>query len=111
VESIQEENYIVKILSKASTASIIALLALIAFKLYATKAAPRPAQLWSASCVATIPKSWGQFKGGNSQTGIAFEDTAGTLRFVTNIRSWLSKFGARTTGSSTNTRQIAVVPH
>ena len=73
------------ILSKASTATIIALLALIAFKLYATEAAPKSAQLWTSSCVATIPKAWGQFKGGNSQTGIAFEDTAGTLRFVTNI--------------------------
>jgi hypothetical protein len=75
----------VKILSKASTATIIALLALIAFKLYTTEAASKPAQLWTPSCVATIPKAWGQFKGGNSQTGIAFEDTAGTLRFVTNI--------------------------
>ena len=74
-----------KILSKASTATIIALLVLIALRLYTTKAASQPAQMWSPGCVTTIPKAWGQFKGGNSQTGIAFEDTAGTLRFVTNI--------------------------
>ena len=74
-----------KLLWKASTLVLITLLALIAFKLYATEAAPKPAQLWSPGCVTTIPKSWGQFKGGNSQTGIAFEDNSGTLRFLTNI--------------------------
>ena len=55
-----------KILSKASTLAIIALLALIVFRLYTTKAAPA-AQFWTPGCVATIPKAWGQFKGGDAQ--------------------------------------------
>jgi hypothetical protein len=75
----------VKISSKASTFAIFALLVLIAFKLYTTKAAPRPTQFWTPGCVATIPKSWGQFKGGDAQSGLAFEDNTGTLRFLTNI--------------------------
>jgi len=75
----------VKLLSKASMLTIIALFALIALRLYTTKATSQPAQLWSPGCVTTIPKAWGQFKGGNSQTGIAFEDNSGTLRFLTNI--------------------------
>ena len=74
-----------KILSKASTLAIIALLALIACRLYTTKAAPTPAQFWTPGCVATIPKAWGQFKGGDAQSGLAFEDNTGTLRFLTNI--------------------------
>jgi hypothetical protein len=75
----------VKILSKAPALAIIALLALIVLKLYATKAAPNPAQFWTPGCVATIPKAWGQFRGGDAQSGFAFEDNAGTLRFLTNI--------------------------
>ena len=74
-----------KILSKTSTLAIIALLALIACRLYTTKAAPTPAQFWTPGCVATIPKAWGQFKGGDAQSGLAFEDNTGTLRFLTNI--------------------------
>jgi hypothetical protein len=65
--------------------AILALFAMIAFKLYATSGAAKPAQLWPPSCVASVPESWGQFKGGNPQAGIAFEDNTGTLRFVTNI--------------------------
>jgi hypothetical protein len=75
----------VKIFSKASTLAIVALLALIALRLYTTKAAPKPAQFWTPGCVATIPKAWGEFKGGDAQSGFAFEDNTGTLRFLTNI--------------------------
>ena len=74
-----------KIPFKASTVAIIALLALIAFRLYTTNAAPNPVQFWTPGCVATIPKAWGQFKGGDAQSGLAFEDNTGTLRFLTNI--------------------------
>jgi hypothetical protein len=35
--------------------------------------------------VAEVPQSWGQFKGGSEQSGIAFEGSHGTLRFVTNF--------------------------
>jgi hypothetical protein len=75
----------VKIPSKASTIGIVALLALIALKLYTSKDAPKRAQFWTPGYVATIPKSWRQFRGGDAQSGLAFEDNTGTLRFLTNI--------------------------
>ena len=31
------------------------------------------------------PKFLGEFKGGSEQSGFAFQDSAGTLRFVTNV--------------------------
>ena len=74
-----------KIFSKASTLAIVTLLALIAFRLYTTKAAPTTAQFWTSGCVGTIPKATGRFKGGDPQSGLAFEDNTGTLRFLTNI--------------------------
>jgi len=36
-------------------------------------------------CVSQVPSSWGEFKGGSEQSGFAFQDSAGTLRFVTNV--------------------------
>ena len=36
-------------------------------------------------CISQIPSSWGEFKGGSEQSGFAFQDSAGTLRFVTNV--------------------------
>ena len=36
-------------------------------------------------CVSQVPSSWGEFKGGSEQAGFAFQDSAGTLRFVTNV--------------------------
>jgi len=36
-------------------------------------------------CVSEVPSSWGQFKGGSEQAGFAFEDSGGTLRFVTSV--------------------------
>ena len=38
-----------------------------------------------APCVSYVPREWGQYKGGSAQTGLAFEDSIGTLRFVTNL--------------------------
>ena len=37
------------------------------------------------TCVSQVPETWGQFKGGSEQTGIAFEDMHGTIRFVTSF--------------------------
>ena len=37
------------------------------------------------TCVSYIPAEWGEFKGGNQQSGLAFQDRAGKLRFVTNL--------------------------
>ncbi|HEY2351921.1 MAG TPA: hypothetical protein VGH83_05390 [Candidatus Acidoferrum sp.] len=58
---------------------------LVCLKAYAaTPKKPAQQVVWP-SCVATIPKSWGAFRGGSTQAGLAFEDSAGTLRFVTNV--------------------------
>ena len=46
-----------------------------------TKAAP---QVFGV-CVSQVPPDWGEFKGGSEQTGLAFEDRRGTLRFVTSF--------------------------
>jgi len=53
--------------------------------IYAASAKKSSPQVWSPGCVASVPKSWGQFRGGAAQTGLAFEDGAGTLRFLTDI--------------------------
>jgi hypothetical protein len=36
-------------------------------------------------CVAKVPRTWGEYKGGSSQSGLAFEAPDGTLRFLTNL--------------------------
>jgi len=46
---------------------------------------PQLPQFGDSACYAAVPKSWGQFRGGSAQSGLAFEDSAGTLRFLTNI--------------------------
>jgi hypothetical protein len=63
----------------------LAIVGLVSLKMYAaTPKKPEP-QVWTPGCVATVPKSWGAYKGGSAQSGLAFEDSAGTLRFLTNI--------------------------
>jgi len=63
----------------------LAIVALLSLKIYAaTPKKPEP-QVWTPGCVASVPKSWGAYKGGSAQSGLAFEDSAGTLRFLTNI--------------------------
>ena len=42
-------------------------------------------QTYGYTCVSYVPADWGVFKGGNQQSGLAFEDRSGTLRFVTNL--------------------------
>ena len=42
-------------------------------------------QFGDSQCVSTVPRSWGQYRGGSSQAGLAFEASDGTLRFVTNL--------------------------
>ena len=42
-------------------------------------------QWGDSQCVSTVPRSWGQFRGGSSQAGLAFEASDGTLRFATNL--------------------------
>lgn len=38
-----------------------------------------------AQCVSTVPRSWGEYRRGSNQAGLAFEASDGTLRFVTNL--------------------------
>jgi hypothetical protein len=38
-----------------------------------------------AQCVAMVPRSWGVYRGGSNQAGLAFEASDGTLRFITNL--------------------------
>jgi hypothetical protein len=42
-------------------------------------------QFGDTQCVSTVPRAWGQYRGGSSQAGLAFEASDGTLRFVTNL--------------------------
>lgn len=60
-------------------------LSLCVFKLCAATPKKSSPQVWTPGCVASVPKSWRQFHGGSAQTGLAFEDPHGTLRFLTNI--------------------------
>ncbi len=63
----------------------LVIVALVSLKIYAaTPKKPEP-QVWNPGCVAAVPKSWGAFRSGSAQTGLAFEDAAGTLRSLTNI--------------------------
>jgi hypothetical protein len=69
------------------TVMVVALtiVALVSLRIYAaTPEKPAP-QVWTPGCLASVPKSWGAYKGGSAQSGLAFEDSAGTLRFLTNI--------------------------
>jgi hypothetical protein len=47
-----------------------------------TNASP---QMTFGQCLSSVPQDWGAFRGGSEQSGLAFEDRQGTLRFVTNI--------------------------
>jgi hypothetical protein len=42
-------------------------------------------QFGDSQCVTNVPRAWGQYRGGSAQSGLSFEDSAGTLRFVTNL--------------------------
>ena len=73
-------------ISSYKVASIVALIALaVSFKIYAATPKTAAPQVWSPGCVASVPKSWGAFRGASTQSGFAFEDGSGTLRFVTNV--------------------------
>ncbi|MGA8036669.1 MAG: hypothetical protein WA823_06215 [Candidatus Acidiferrales bacterium] len=37
------------------------------------------------NCITAVPRAWGEYKGGSSQSGLAFEAPDGTLRFLTNL--------------------------
>jgi hypothetical protein len=86
--------------TKSTTIAIAVLTAttaLLSIKLYAaTPNPPKPQpppqpslqpqpQIWTPGCVAQVPRAWGTYRGASAQSGLAFEDSAGTIRFLTNI--------------------------
>jgi hypothetical protein len=64
---------------------------LLSIKLYAVTPKPpqplqpAPPQVWTPGCIASVPKAWGTFRGASTQSGLAFEDASGTIRYLTNI--------------------------
>lgn len=37
------------------------------------------------TCILTVPSAWGEFKGASKDFGLAFQDSAGTLRFIRDL--------------------------
>jgi hypothetical protein len=64
---------------------VVLIVLAIALKVYAASPTSPAPQVWSPGCTASVPKSWGAFREASTQSGFAFEDSAGTLRFVTNV--------------------------
>ena len=64
---------------------VLALATLVSLKIYAAAPKKPEPQVWTPGCVESVPRSWGTFRGASTQSGLAFEDAAGTLRFLTNI--------------------------
>jgi hypothetical protein len=91
-----------------STVVVVALIlaASIRLDLGSTKANAQLTSFGSAACVSQIPQAWGEFKGGSYQAGLAFQDSKGTLRFVTNVPCGNTPIPVleihRTTGSGNN---------
>jgi hypothetical protein len=50
----------------------------------AAKAA-RQSSFTQATCRSYVPQQWGEYKGSSSGFDVAFEDSSGPLRFVTNV--------------------------
>jgi hypothetical protein len=66
-------------------AVVLVILILVIVKLFRAKTTKAASQDEFGVCLSEVPQSWGQFKGGSEQSGLAFEDGQGTLRFITNI--------------------------
>ncbi|MBZ5644651.1 MAG: hypothetical protein LAO19_17985 [Acidobacteriia bacterium] len=73
------------------TSILVALLAVIScvvaakYLFFSTRTISAAPQVNFGECVSTVPQDWGAFRGGSEQSGLAFEDKQGTLRFVTNF--------------------------
>jgi len=69
----------------AKRISAICALALLAAAISTRSTSADPQGLsYGSTCVSYIPQAWGEFKGGSAQSGLAFQDSRGTIRFVTN---------------------------
>lgn len=54
--------------------------------LYARKAKATPQiGFGQPACRSYVPEDWGEYKGSSEHYGVVFQDSAGTLRFVTNV--------------------------
>ena len=72
-----------RMLARFSAVAILILLVGASLDVPSSKASAQTT--YSYTCVSYIPAEWGEFKGGNQQSGLAFQDRTGTLRFVTNL--------------------------
>lgn len=70
-----------RLLAVASMALILTAIGQTKPRATAYAAAPQ----FGSTCVTYVPREWGTYRGGSTQTGLAFEDSAGTLRFITNL--------------------------
>jgi hypothetical protein len=73
-----------KVASKARVVVLLVVVFFASFSARRPKAAPQDAFPQAAS-VAYVPQLWGDYKGGSQQSGLAFQDRAGTLRFLTSL--------------------------
>jgi len=69
---------------KAGAFVLLVIFLTVSFSARRTKAAPQDV-FPQAACVAYVPQSWGDYKGGSQQSGLAFQDKTGTLRFLTSL--------------------------
>ncbi len=67
---------------------VLVILALAVMMPKAPVAAQNPPGVFN--CIVTVPSSWGEFKGTSSEFGMVFQDSAGTLRFVSNAACQIS---------------------
>lgn len=51
---------------------------------YARKTKAAPQQMFQAQCRSFVPLEWGDYKDSSSGFGLAFQDSTGTIRFITN---------------------------
>jgi hypothetical protein len=50
------------------------------------QAAAKPQLVYGQpACTTYVPPSWGEYKGSSEHYGMVFQDSSGTLRFVTNV--------------------------
>jgi hypothetical protein len=76
-------------LKTIAIATLAIVTTLLSIKLYAATETPKPPQptpqVWTPGCIANVPRAWGTFRGASTQSGLAFEDASGTIRFLTNL--------------------------
>lgn len=73
-------------MSKASARLLIVAVVLLTAVnwFYASKTKAAPQQMFQAQCRSFVPLEWGDYKGSSSGFGLAFQDSTGTIRFITN---------------------------